>query len=200
LGASGLDGDEIKISINNINAAALATSSLTRLRNSNLSSLHYRISTILFHSGARFEDLIRLNRLGVCMSPNAMLRLQNKMGKQLEGKIHVWKKTIEENRGTLLFAEELKKRQVPAFRDESDMDICEDVETNKDTVKMYSFFTEESYASFQKISESVRKERNEEDISVECLNEIINSLKKTRLPFYKQVYIMYTAILLPLQL
>jgi hypothetical protein len=123
LGAAGLDQSEMKNCVNNVNAAALSTATLMRLRNNSLSALHYRISTILFHSGTRFEDLIHLNRMGICMSPDSIVRLQRKMGNQLEGKIKVWKKAIEECKGALLLLKELKEKQSQA-NNESDMDIC----------------------------------------------------------------------------
>ena len=60
---------------------------------------HISISVILFHSGSKHDDLVRLNRLGVCMSPKQMVRAQAEMGKQLEGKVNVWKAQIEEQKG-----------------------------------------------------------------------------------------------------
>ena len=65
--------------VSNINAAALATSSLIRVKNQAASAYHYRISTILLHSGTKHEDIVRLNRLGLCMSPQSIIRMQNKM-------------------------------------------------------------------------------------------------------------------------
>jgi hypothetical protein len=37
------------------------------------------MSTILFHSGASYHDIIRLNHLNVCMSPKRMIVLQEEM-------------------------------------------------------------------------------------------------------------------------
>ena len=81
LGASGLDDEDVKIPGNGTNEVALAAATLCRARNPKASALHYRISTVLFHSGVKHEDLGRLNRLGVCMSPDAMVRAQNTMSK-----------------------------------------------------------------------------------------------------------------------
>lgn len=80
LGASGLKDDDIKMFGPKANSAALVSSVVARARNSTASAAHYRISSILFHSGAKHEDLIRLNRLGVCMSPNMIVSMQRKMG------------------------------------------------------------------------------------------------------------------------
>lgn len=51
------------------------------------SSLQYRTSMVLFDSSVKNEDLVRLNCLGVCMSPDSILRAQNKMLSLLEGKV-----------------------------------------------------------------------------------------------------------------
>ena len=92
---------------------ALATAVMCRLRNPKASALHYRISTVLFHSGAKHDDLVRLNRLGVSMSPKRMVRAQSEMGKQLDGTVNVWKSQIEERKGAELLLEEIKMKQVP---------------------------------------------------------------------------------------
>ena len=76
LRATGLKEDDIKACGPKTNAVALVSSVVARTRNSTASAAHYRISSILFHSGAKFEDLIRLNRLGVCMSPKMVVSMQ----------------------------------------------------------------------------------------------------------------------------
>ena len=47
------------------------------------------------------------------MSPKQMVRVQSEMGKQLEGKVNVWKSQIEERKGGELLLEEIKMKQVP---------------------------------------------------------------------------------------
>lgn len=91
LGACGVQESDVKIKGTAANSVALASAIMCRLRNPKASALHYRISTVMFHS-----DLVRLNRLGVSMSPKQMVRAQSKMGKQLEGKVNVWKSQIKE--------------------------------------------------------------------------------------------------------
>ena len=78
-------------------AIALATSVLAGCRNGEMSALAYRISAILFHSGANYEDIVRLNRLGVCMSPSRMVNLQRQMGKSFDAKVLLWKNDAEKN-------------------------------------------------------------------------------------------------------
>lgn len=65
----------------------------------------------MFHSGVKHDDLIRLNRLGVCVSPAAAVTMQKKMTKQLEGKIQIWKASIEKKWGALLLAREVIRKQ-----------------------------------------------------------------------------------------
>ena len=68
-----------------LNSCALASAAVAHSRNSTLmTAYHYRNSTILFHSGAKHDDLVRLNRLGICMPPISFRRLQRKMGESLE--------------------------------------------------------------------------------------------------------------------
>ena len=69
-GASGLSQNAFKECVPEINSLALATPMLARLRNAKASAVHNRISTIMFHSGVKHDDLTRLNHLGVCMSPD----------------------------------------------------------------------------------------------------------------------------------
>ena len=86
LSTCGIQESDVKVRGTAANGVALATAVMCRLRNPKASALHYRISTVLFHSGAKHDDLVRLNRLGVSMSPKQMVRAQSEMGKQLEGK------------------------------------------------------------------------------------------------------------------
>ena len=61
------------------NIIALATATATRHRVKDLSALHFRIPTLLSHEGISFEGAVRLNRLGICMSPQQMVHLQRVM-------------------------------------------------------------------------------------------------------------------------
>ena len=89
LGACGLSQDALKECGPNVNSLALPTATIARVRNGKASAVHYRISTIMFHSGIKHNDLIHLNRLGVCMSPDSTVIREKKMNKQLEGKVKV---------------------------------------------------------------------------------------------------------------
>lgn len=64
LGACRLYEEDLSKSGPDVNSLALATATITRVRNANASAVHYRMPTMMFHSGVK-HDLIRLNRLGV---------------------------------------------------------------------------------------------------------------------------------------
>ena len=90
-----------------INAIALATSTLIRCRNPTMSAIAYRMSTILFHSGVSYQDVIRLNHLGVGMSSKRMTVLLDEMGLTADYKLKIWKKTIENNKCSTLLLQEV---------------------------------------------------------------------------------------------
>ena len=70
-----------------VNFLALASAKITCVRNAKASAMHYKMSTIMFHSGVKHDDLICLNRLGVHMSQDATVTMQRKMNGQLEGEV-----------------------------------------------------------------------------------------------------------------
>ena len=65
----------------------------------------------MFHSGVKHDDLIRLNRLGICMSPDSTIRLKKQMNEQLEGKVQIWKGIIVENCTVLELGKEVLRKQ-----------------------------------------------------------------------------------------
>ena len=99
-----------------INAIALSSAIAARTRNHKMSAMAYRISTILFHSGVKSEDVTRLSRLGVCMSPDQVVDFQKKMGKTCCAKLEVWKKEIEKvKKAELLLNEVLDSNDEKSF-------------------------------------------------------------------------------------
>lgn len=78
------------------------------------------------------------------MSPKQMVRPQSEMGKQLEGKVNVWKSQIEERKGAQLLLQEIKIKQVPD-RMETDMEIVTEVQVDKNTVLGYNNFTPQGH-------------------------------------------------------
>jgi len=177
--------NDAKIDENNaVNAIALATSTLLRCRNPTMSAIAYRISTILSHSGVSYQDTIRLNNLGVCMSPKRMIALQEKMGKNSDYKLQIWKKTIESNKCSQLFLEEVAEKQLPERADD-DMDIIVDLDLTEDTIKDYHWYDSSIYQSTIEKLDAVRKEMNELTYTDDVLRGAQTQLQNERLPFYK---------------
>ena len=110
MGASGVYNTADDANAVKSNALALASAVVARARNHKMSALAYRMSTILFHSGAKSEDISRMNKLGVCMSPESTVEFQRKMGENCQCKVLKWKSTIENNKMALLFLEEVQRR------------------------------------------------------------------------------------------
>ena len=84
------------------NSMALSTAAAARARNHKMSALAYRISTILFHSGTKWEDIDRLSKLGICMSPESIVAFQTKMGGTCRVKLFAWKSEIEKRKTVAL--------------------------------------------------------------------------------------------------
>ena len=85
--SAGLREEDMKKPGRSTNGIALAAAIICRNVNHQASALHYRLSAVLFHSGVKHEDLKRLNRLGVCMSPDSILRLQRKIASEVGCKV-----------------------------------------------------------------------------------------------------------------
>lgn len=175
LGACGLSREDVQEGGRDVNSLALATATIARVRNTKASSIHYRISTILFHSGVKHDDLIRLNRMGICMSPDSIIRLQNKMNEQLEGRVKIWKGVIEENRGALKLAKEVEMKQ----SSETQLDV------NERSLEAYDFFSTEGHAALRKLLEEERTKTNVAVYNTDCVQAVIARLENTRLPLYK---------------
>ena len=91
---------------------ALNTAIAARCCNHTMSAVAYCLSTILFHSGTKFDDLKCLNKLGICMHPQSIVRFEEKMGENCDSKVQFWKKEIEENRSAVLLLQETMQKQV----------------------------------------------------------------------------------------
>lgn len=185
LSACGIQESDVKVKGTAANGVALATAVMCRLRNPKASALHYRISTVLFHSGAKHDDLVRLNRLGVSMSPKQIVRAQSEMGKQLEGKVNVWKSQIEERKGAELLLEEIKMKQVPDSV-ETDMEIITEVQVDKNTVLGYNNFTPQGHEYLLREIEVAKQRKGESTCTNEILSDVESGLANSRLPLYRQ--------------
>ena len=114
-----------------INEIALATAVVARARNPKMSTVAYRISNLLIHSGATFQDITRLNKLGVCMCPKSTIEIQRSMGKHFDAKVLHWKSSIEDNKNAILLNEILEK-QTPLLEEDS-MDLETELDLRKVT-------------------------------------------------------------------
>ena len=175
LGASGLSEEEIKVVGRNLNSLALATAALARVRNLHASAVHYRISTILFHSGVKHDDLNRLNQLGVCMSPDSIARLQSKMNEQLEGKVKIWKASIEENRSAIKLAQEVFRKQAA----QPQLDV------SQQCLETYEFFSTKGHEYLTKLLDEEKAKASIEAHTADCMETVIRRLESTKLPLYK---------------
>ena len=167
-----------------VNAIALAVSALIRCRNPTMSAAAYRISTVLFHSGVSFKDFTRLNHLGICMSHDRMIALQQKMGENFDSKAIMWRKAIEANKCAKLLVEEIRLKQVPEKEDD-DMDVVLDVDVSEATIKDYEWYSAENYLRTMEHLEKSRQRLNEKTITNEVLDETAKRLGNEKLPFFK---------------
>ena len=174
LGASGVSEDAMKVCGPDVNSLALATATIARVRNAKASAAHYRISTILFHSGVKHDDLTRLNRQGVCMSPDSFVIMQKKMNEQLEGKLQLWKGKIVENSCALVLAREVLQKQ-----------IATPLDLSEESLRSYEFYSAIGYKALT-VKLAVEKERAGRDVyTTDCLQAVVGTLASTKLPFYK---------------
>lgn len=185
LSAAGLEEEDALMAGSSANSIALAAATICREVNVIASALHYQISAVLFHSGVKNADLVRLNRLGVSMSPNAMLRAQTKMVSQLEGQVLTWKREIEQNKQALLLGEEIQQEQLPAMPAEDNMAI--DLDFSQVTLENYDNFTIQGYSLLMKELDGAKHKLNESSYSGLCLADAVSKLRTTKLPLYRYV-------------
>ena len=135
LGACNVSSDSK--TVKQINAMALSTSVAARCANQLMSAVSYRISAILFNNGVKYQDINRLHKLGVCMSPDMVINMQKKMGESCDRKLLVWKREIEENKSAEMRLKEIQAKQVTgaaAKRSQDDMEVEMTVDFSKSTI------------------------------------------------------------------
>ncbi|XP_028415628.1 uncharacterized protein LOC114538990 [Dendronephthya gigantea] len=184
--ASCLQSNDVKSTGTNTNNVALASAIICKLRNPKASALHHRISTVLFHSGTKHDDLVKLNKLGVCMSPKQMVCSQVEMGKQLEGKVCVWKAQIEEQTGAQLLLKEVQMKQATR-KEEDDMDIVSQIKLDEETVSKYKTFSQRGHTRLLKEIATVQREEELSTCTDEVLDAVESKLDKSNMPLYRIV-------------
>ena len=100
----------------------------------------------------------------VCMSPDSIIRLQSKMNEQLEGKVKIWKATVEENRGALKLAHEVVQKQVSLPLDVS-----------QQCLETYDFFSSKGYEYLIKLLDEERVKKSVETYTTACVHSVIRS-------------------------
>ncbi|CAB3986486.1 hypothetical protein AC249_AIPGENE16794 [Paramuricea clavata] len=167
---------------NAINSVALATSAIARVRNKSMSALTYRVSSILFHSGVSYQDMTRLNRLGIGMSPDMVISFQRQLGKNFDSKVLSYKSSLEEKpHDTLALMMEIKDKQPVTNDDIVAIDVCEE------KLSSYQHFTPESFTRITDMLQSEKEKKNVDIISNEVLDQVITDHKKFNFPFFKLV-------------
>ena len=173
-----------------INSIALCSSVAARVRNATMSAMAYRISAVLFHAGVGYDDLRRLNRMGVSMSPDRLINLRRKMGDHFYAKVYVWKEAIEENRRTLAFLEEVEEQQVPKL-EVDDMAVETQIDLAENTVKMYKRYQPETLENAIQLTANLQQQRQDASFTDDTLRDAINHLKQDRLPLFKYVFCFF---------
>ena len=173
-----------------INEIALATAIVARARNPKMSAVAYRISNLLIHSGATFQDITRLNKLGVCMCPKSTIEIQRSMGKHFDAKVLNWKSSIEDNKNAILLLNEILEKQTPLLEEDS-MDLGTEFDLREVTIKSYKYFNPHVY---KKLVASLISAEEQTLLQVgaltfskdsEALQCQIRSLESKNLPLYK---------------
>ena len=171
-----------------INEIALATAVVARARNPKRSAVAYRISNLLIHSGATFQDITRLNKLGVCMCPKSTIEIQRSMGKHFDAKVLNWKSSIEDNKNAILLLNEILEKQMPLLEEDS-MDLETEFDLREVTIKSYKYFNPHVYkklvASLISAEEQTLLQVGALSFSKEALQCQIRSLESKNLPLYK---------------
>ena len=166
------------------NTMTLATAALARLRNPTLSAFAYRISTILFHSGSKYNDILRLSRLGICMSPESTVHFQKQLGDNFDAKVQMWKKTTEETLSAINMLKTIKCQQVPVLEDD-DMEIATTINLDEKIIKAYPKVDPSAFAYCDTVLHNIMTKKEQTAIDSDTLEEAIHELQHTNMPTFK---------------
>ena len=153
-----------------------------------MSAVAYRISNLLIHSGATFQDITRLNKLGVCMCPKSTIEIQRSMGKHFNANVLNWKsEDFEDNKNAILLLNEILEKQTPLLEEDS-MDLETEFDLREVTIKSYKYFNPHVYkklvASLISAEEQTLLHVGALSFSKEAL-QCSRSLESKNLPLYK---------------
>ena len=170
-----------------VNSIVLATSVAACVQNKSMSALTYRISSILFHSGARHQDIIRLNRLGVCMSPDMILGLQRSLGKNYDAKVLQWNDSLEQHPAeTNMILQEMVEKQLQTRDDSMTMDVDIAVDISEETLKNYRHYKPHVFRKVSALLEAKRKEMLPKSNAANILQETVRENSSiSKFPLFK---------------
>ena len=163
------------------NSMALISATAARCRNQKMSALAYRISSIIFHSGVKHRDIVRLQKLCLCMSPNSIIEFQKQMGENSEGKVQFWKKEIENNIMAKQLLVEVKEKQV-GIKGECDMQLDSAIDFSSEVIKGYENYDKSSFETCTNLMESLNGHGTYTDDDLEMALSKLDSCKR---PHYK---------------
>ena len=110
------------------------------------------------------------------LAPLAKRSTCSKSREQLEGKVKIWKKAIEEKKAALLLCEEIRRKQI-STGDEDNMDIAVNLQIDEEALKNYESFSETGYKLFKKVMATACENLCDSFYTEECLDEATNRLR-----------------------
>ena len=167
-----------------INTVALTTATVARQRVKNLSAFHYRVSTVLCHSGVSFDGAVLLNKLGVCMSPQRMVSLQRAMGKDHDAKLQMWKREVQENESACKLLQEVVSKQLPQLA-EDDMELNRTVDLSEESLQQYRFYSKDVLGYCLTLIEPIKAQLSECEMTEDVIKTALDVLKGQEIPYYK---------------
>jgi hypothetical protein len=134
----------------------------------------------------KHQDINRLHKLGICMSPEMVLEMERKMGKSCERKLLLWKKEIEENKAAELLLREIKEKQVTRIVTEhtdDDMDVEVQVDMSESAIQEYEMFDKDVFQHCRTLVSSVEKDLS--CVNGDDIEQVIGLQSQKKLPLYK---------------
>ena len=115
-----------------------------------------------------------------------IVNLQRRMGENFDSKILFWKKSIETNKSTVKFLEEVQEKQIPILQeDDMELDVQNVVSIMECDVRDYSSYHPDILRHASKLITAVQHKQKEMHITEEILREVIHQLRNERLPYFK---------------
>ena len=160
-----------------VNSMALTSSVTACVHNNTMSALAYRVSCVLFHSGVCHHDLICLNHLGICISPDRMLHLQHNLGENFDYKRALEEKPLE----TVAPLREIEEKQCPENTDDEGLPV---IDVSEDKLKCYQRFSPQAFGASTQMFEAEKAKMNVNFVSSAVLKQVISHHTRFNLPLF----------------